>query len=126
MSDRISIEEFKSLSDKKKNKYGAVQKTYQGVKYHSTAEANYAVDLDIKKKIGEIYDWERQVPIDIKINGILWRSWKADFRVWITPDRYEIHEVKGVVTPDFKLIWKAIQILKNEQFPGVAFKLIKK
>lgn len=127
MSNTISPEQYRELSTKKsKNKYGAVRKTYKGISYDSTGEANYAAELDLKMKIGEVYKWERQVPIEININGILWTVWKADFKVWITPDTYEIHEFKGMETRDFKLIWKAIQILKEEQYPNVKFKLIKK
>lgn len=116
MKDKLTPQEYKDLIKKpKKNKYGAVSKVYKGVKYDSTLEAKYAAKLDLLKRIGEIHDWERQVSIDLNINGQEWRTWKIDFKVWVNLDHHEWHECKGVETIDFQMKRDAFNILYPDE-----------
>lgn len=124
---KLSVKDYRKMVAKRegKNKYNAKGRYYNGDYYHSTGEAKHAAKLDLQKKIGEIHDWERQVKIEIPINGKLWRTWTIDFKVWVTADRYEFHEYKGLELEDFKMKWDAIMLQKEELFPDVEFKLIK-
>jgi hypothetical protein len=55
---------------KRTSKYGAKSATYNGHTYHSMREANYAADLDLRVRAGELKEWRRQVPIDLIVNGV--------------------------------------------------------
>jgi hypothetical protein len=123
----MTAEEYNQLiaNTKKKNKYNAKRSVYKGISYDSTGEANYAATLDLRIKAGEIHHWERQVKIDIPINGKPWRSLRVDFKVYITPTVYEFHEYKGKSLPTFEMKWDAIRIQKDELFPNIKFVLIK-
>lgn len=119
---KITVDEFREIHRPGKNKYGAKKTMYRGVYYDSKLEANYAANLDIKKKAGLIHKWERQAKVDLPINGKKWYTWKIDFKVWITSDRYEYHEVKGAETAEFRLKRDAFKIL----YPNETLKIIKK
>lgn len=74
---------------------------YDGYKYPSKAEANYAMELDRRKRVGEIVSWRRQVPF--KVYDADGNSFEmvVDFLV-VFRDRQEIHEVKyGLHTDKF-------------------------
>ena len=106
----------------KKNKFGAIRKVYNGVSYDSTGEANYAALLDLRIKAGEILRVERQPKVELHINGVLWRSWRIDFKVFITEEKYEFHEFKGVETSDYKMKRDAFNII----YPHETLIIIKK
>lgn len=76
------------------SKYGNKPKAYDGNTYHSTKEADYARSLDWKKKIGEVLDWEKQVSMQISVNGEKICRYICDFVV-IYSDRTEHVDVKG-------------------------------
>ena len=85
---------------KRYNKYGAKPKEYAGIRYHSTAEANYAQTLDILKRGGAIKEWTRQVKFELGYEDI---KYVADFVVTHHDGYKEVHEVKGAETPVFRL-----------------------
>jgi hypothetical protein len=119
----IKAKDYQQMLKKSKpNKFGAKPKEYNGVMYDSTLEAEYAKKLDWLKKLGEIEDWKRQVKVNLPINGQPWRDWKLDFQVWLTKDKYEYHECKGVSTIDFQMKRDAFKIL----YPNEVLKIIKK
>ena len=106
----------------KPNKYGAKRKTYNGVSYHSTLEADYAAKLDLRIKAGEVTRWKRQPEVELKIEGRLWRKWAIDFKVFFPDGHCEWHECKGVETIDYKMKRDAFHIL----YPGEILRIIKK
>lgn len=85
------------------NKYKAERATYDGYIYHSKKEAAYAAELDLRKKAGDIVRWERQIPIDIRINGKHWRTWIIDFKVTYPDGQIEFVEVKGFQTTEYRM-----------------------
>lgn len=63
--------------------------------FRSSWEANYARYLNFLIKNKKIFKWEYEVDVfefPIKRGS---RSYLPDFKVWVTPDSFEYHEVKG-------------------------------
>jgi len=54
-------------------------------------EIEYAKELELRKKAGEILDWKYE-PFSLKLAGKTY--YKPDFLV-VFPEHFEIHEVKG-------------------------------
>lgn len=99
------------------NKYKAKKQTYNGKLFDSKGEASYCQELDWRIKAGEIQGYERQVKIELKVNGVLICNYYADFLVTDKHGAKEIHEYKGLRLPLFDLKWKLLQALKDELFP---------
>lgn len=120
----LTIEEFRDLGKSlgKKNKYGAKSVIYNGRKYHSTGEANYAMELDWRKESGDIKAITPQYPIKIVVNGVFICRYIIDFKIELKNGQIEYHEYKGAETDLFKIKWKLVKAL----YPEWNFKLIKK
>ncbi len=87
-------------------KYNAKRATYNGHTYHSGREAKYAQELDWRVKAGDLREWRRQIPIELRVNGKLICTYTIDF-VEIGKDGSETYiEVKGFETPEWRLKWK--------------------
>ncbi|OGF30763.1 hypothetical protein A2300_04005 [Candidatus Falkowbacteria bacterium RIFOXYB2_FULL_35_7] len=110
---------------KKKNKFGAILKEYNGVVYHSKREANYAKDLDTLKKAKEIKGWRRQVKISIDINGFHICNLIVDFEVTNNDESVELHEVKGFETAVYRIKKKLINATYLKNNPSVKYVVIK-
>lgn len=105
----------------KRNKYNAVKKEYNGRLYDSMKEADYAAQLDLLIKAGEVKKWEPQFKIELTSEGQHICFYLIDFKVWFTDDRIEYHEVKGKETDLWRTKWK----MSKAQYPDWNFKLIK-
>lgn len=71
--------------------------------FRSSWEANYARYLNFLKGKGEIHDWEFECTtfvFETIKRGT--RTYTPDFRVWLTAERAEWHEVKGWMDPKSK------------------------
>lgn len=92
-----------------RSKYGAKKTEYNGFVYDSKREAEYARDLDIMKQAGLIRDYERQPVFLLQErfmhNGKVIRPirYVADFRITYPDGRVEVVDVKGFMTPEFKI-----------------------
>ena len=111
---------------KKKNKFGAVKKTYKGRVYHSTAEADWAALLDLRIKAGEIKKWKPQFRIELKSNNIHVCYYYIDFKVWMSDDSIEFHEVKGKKLQEWKTKWKWMKTILKDLEPNSIMVLIQK
>ena len=99
-----------------KTYYTNAKKTeYNGYKYDSKLEAGYAQELDLRKKAGDILDWERQVILNLEVNGYLVCTYKIDFIVYHEGET-EYVECKGYPTPQWRLKWKLFEALYTK--PG--------
>lgn len=96
-----------------------------GRTFDSEKEGRYAQNLEWRRRAGEIKEYRCQVPIELKVNGVVITTYIADFRVITVSGDVEYHETKGVSTPDFKIKWKLFQVLKDEIDPGCKLILIK-
>src|SRR3990167_2203136 len=107
---------FNSLTRRKK-KYNNKTQEYNGQRYDSIKEANYAEELDWRMKAGEVSRWQRQVKIDLKINNIHITNYYIDFIVYLTNGTKQYVEVKGFETEVWRLKWKIFEAIYNEQEP---------
>jgi len=105
------------------NKYHNKITEYNGVKYHSKKEAQFAKELDLKENGGLIVSWDRQSMIQITVNKKPVCKMYLDFRVvhWKNNSEkktnIEYIELKGgraTQTPVFKLKWKLLQATRPD------------
>lgn len=106
------------------NKYHATRSEYDGIIYHSKFEAAYAKELDIRKKVGEILEWDRQVKIPLEVNGQHICDYYVDFRILYPDGHTEFVECKGFATPVFRIKWKLFEALYGNN-PKVDLTIIK-
>ncbi len=96
-------------------------KDYNGRKYHSALEANYAMELDLRKKADEIKEIIPQYKIDIRVNDIHICNYFMDFCLIMSDNTIEMHEVKGMETGLWQIKWKLARAL-NPQWKFVLIK----
>lgn len=89
-----------------RDKYKNVRQTFNNYSYDSKLEAEYAQDLDLRKKAHDIKDWRRQVKIPLSINGQLICNYYIDFVIEHNDGSEEYVEVKGFKTDLWRLKWK--------------------
>src|SRR4051812_1016338 len=95
--------------DFKKSKYSNVSTMYNGRKYDSMKEANYARDLDYRKHAGEILEIIPQYKIDLRVNGRHITNYYCDFKVILADGSVQFHEVKGLIIQPFPLKWALLE-----------------
>lgn len=111
--------------DFKKAKYNNKSTMYNGRKYDSYKEANYARDLDWRIKAGEIKEVIPQYKIDLRVNGVHIANYFVDFKVIMKDDSIQFHEVKGMVLPLWQMKWRILEATVNEIEPGAELIVIK-
>lgn len=92
-----------------KRKYGNIKKEYNGIIYDSSFEADQAFELDMRIKAKDIKSWERQVKLDLKVNGQHITNYYIDFIVHHNDGRREFLEVKGFETETWKLKYRIFE-----------------
>lgn len=113
------------MIEKRYNKYKAEKQTFGGRSYHSKKEADYAVNLEWRKKAGEIKEIIPQYKLDIRVNGKHITNYFIDFKVVLSDDTIELIEVKGFETDVWRLKWKLTEALLDEIEPGAKLILVK-
>ena len=107
-----------------KNAWSHIKKQeYNGSRYDSRFEANYAAELDLRKKAGEIKDWQRQVKIPLDVNGYHISNYYIDFVVYHSDGIVEYVELKGRKTDIWILKWKLFEALYSEK-PDVVLTVV--
>lgn len=102
---------------RKRNKFGAVKTIAQdGLKRDSKFEANVADDLLLRKKAGDIKDYDNQYKVEMwayREDGVkaFMVSHKVDFRIHHNDGSFELYEAKGVETADYKFRRKMLENL---------------
>ena len=109
-----------------KGKYHNKTQHYNGRNYDSKLEAHYAEELDWRKKAGEIKEIIPQFRIQIKVNETHIANYYIDFKLIMSDDSVQFHEVKGFETEVWRLKWKLCQALADEIEPGAEWFVIKK
>ncbi len=89
------------------NKYNAKKTVYNGIRFDSMFEADIAKELDLRKHAGEILDYDRQFKVEMWAHDSEGRpafkvSHRVDFRIHHKDGSFELYEVKGVETTDYK------------------------
>jgi len=110
------------------SKYGAKKVTIDGITFDSKAEGRYYEHLQKLKKSGLVEDFSMQKPFTLldrfahPQTGRIVRAitYKADFEVIYTDGRIEVVDIKGFLTPEFKI--KAKMFMFRYQIPLVLLK----
>lgn len=100
----------------------AKKTTYNNYQYDSKFEANYAQELDLRKKAGDIKDWERQKTLELVVNGFIVCTYRVDFVVYHNDGTIEYVETKGWWSPYAKLKFKLFEALFDK--PGVKITVV--
>lgn len=99
----------------KRSKFGNKITEYDGRKYHSTKEANYARELDLLKNAQNdsqrVLKWEPQVRYDLVVKEQHIAVYVLDFLVQYADGRQEHVDVKGVRTDVYKMKKKMMKAL---------------
>ena len=98
----------------RKNKYNSKRTKYNDRYYDSTLEAAYAEDLDWRIKAREIKEVIPQFKISIDINNVHIANYYMDFKVELPDGRIEMHEVKGMETPIWRMKWRLAKALNPD------------
>lgn len=92
------------------NKYRA-KPVYSGnVRFDSTIEYKRYLDLVLMQENGMVTNLERQVTLDLVVNGHQIGKVRPDFR-YVLEGKTIVEDVKGFVTPDWRVRWKLAQAL---------------
>ena len=95
--------------NEKRAKYHNRSSIYNGISYHSELEAFHAAELDLRMRIGEIVSWERQVRLDLKVNGMHINNYYIDFIAHLPDGSREFIECKGMELEPWKTNWKILE-----------------
>lgn len=107
-----SCAKFRRVS---RNKYFAQRAEYQGGTYHSKRERDYAFELDLRLRAGEIKAIRRQVPIRLDVNGSHICNYVIDFVVEYPDGVEEFIEVKGFETQEWRFKWRVFEALYKDR-----------
>lgn len=107
------------------SKYKAVKQKFEGKTYDSKKEAQYAQQIEWRKKVGEIKEIIPQFKIELYVNGSKICNYYVDFKLIMPDGSIEFHEVKGFETDVWKLKWKLTEALLEEIEPNGKLVLIK-
>ena len=90
------------------NKYRNTKTECDGLIFDSKHESEVYRELMLRAKAKEIYDLERQVPFDIRVNGFLIGKYIADFTyMTFANDVFTVVDAKSEVTKKLPLyLWK--------------------
>jgi len=89
---------FLKNKDAKQSKYRNKWVEIDGIKFQSTGEGNYYVELKRLKLAGEIKDFKRQVAFPLLVNGIDVCKYVSDFVIQHYNGTYEIIDYKSRFT----------------------------
>ena len=129
LSPRISPEEYRQLMAQQAqwtHKYHIAapeDRTYNGIVYHSKAEARTAWTLDRQLQQGQITGWERQVRFPLVVNDQDVGYYTADFVVTHLDATRELIEVKGFFTKEAKFRWRVFLALYQRQWGALGWKI---
>lgn len=98
---------------KKRNKYGAVKTTIDGITFDSKAEAAHYAKLRLQEKAKLISHLEIHPSWKFVINGHKIGKYTADFSFRDGDHQLHVQDVKGVKARDFTLRCKLMRALYN-------------
>ena len=90
-----------------KHKYNAIKTECDGIKFDSKKEAQYYRDLKLRKAVGEVIQYLRQVPFHLP-GGV---RYIVDFMEFHSDGTVHFVDVKGMQTKDFIMKKKMVESL---------------
>ena len=91
------------------NKYHSNSTQFEGITYHSKLEAAYAEELSLRVMAKDIKSWERQVKLDLKVNGQHITNYYIDFIIHHNDGSREFVETKGLELGEWKMKWRILE-----------------
>lgn len=95
------------------SKYHNIKTVVNGITFDSKREAFYYNLYRKLEKTKEIFNLQRQIPYVFKLNDKKIFTYKADFQYTDTDGKTHVIDVKGVLTPVFRLKKKLIEAQHN-------------
>ncbi len=92
-----------------KRKYHNKSSIYNEISYHSKLEADYAAQLDMRIRAKDIVRWERQVKLDLKVNGVHIANYYIDFIIHYPDGHREFCEIKGMILSTWEIKWRILE-----------------
>lgn len=101
-----------------KNRYYTTKsvKGNDGKIYDSKFEAGYGEELRLRKRAGQIKDYQTQINFPLIVGKYNVGTYIADFVVYHNNGDEEIVETKGYMTDVFKLKWRLMEAIYNEKY----------
>ncbi len=90
-----------------RHKYNAVRTEANGRTYDSKKEAEYAANLELKKRAGDVVFWLEQVPLKLP-GGVVYR---CDFQEFRSDGTVAFVEVKGFENQTWKVKKRLVESL---------------
>ena len=87
----------------RKHKYNAKPKIVDGIRFASTREAKRYAELKLLRRGGKINSLEIQPKYPLEVNGVKICTYIGDFRYFDRIGVLHVEDVKGIITPIFKL-----------------------
>lgn len=94
-------------------KYHNIKTVVNGITFDSKREAFYYNLYRKLEKAKEIFSLQRQIPYVFKFNDKKIFTYKADFQYTDSDGKTHVIDVKGVLTPVFRLKKKLIEAQHN-------------
>lgn len=94
---------------KSASKYHSNTTQVDGITYASKLEAGYAQELQLRVHAKDIKSWDRQVKLDLKVNGMHITNYYIDFIVHHNDGSREFVELKGMELGEWKLKWRILE-----------------
>lgn len=107
------------------SKFRNVRQTYNGVNFHSKAEAQVAAELDLRVRAGDILGYDRQFKCDLTANGKHIANYYCDFRLHLIDGSYELLEVKGWEGEVYRLKRKLLEAVWLPEHPDHVYTIYK-
>ena len=107
------------------NKYKNIRQTYNGRSYASKLEAQYAYELDLRKKAGEVIDWKPQFKVDLRVNGIHITNHYVDFWVKLKDGSEQLVECKGLETDLWRIKRNLLEATFLKERPEIEYIVVK-
>lgn len=95
------------------SKYHNIKTVVNGITFDSKREAFYYNLYRKLEKAKKIFNLQRQIPYVFKLNDKKIFTYKADFQYTDLDDKTHVIDVKGVLTPVFRLKKKLIEAQHN-------------
>jgi hypothetical protein len=111
-----------------KTKYGNVPTVFDGVKYDSKREAEFAQELKLLMHVqgpGRVESWDRQIRFPLIVNDVTVGHLVVDFLVRYADGRKELVEIKSTATqtPLFKFKLKVFAATWLRDHPDIDYRI---
>lgn len=101
----------------------AKKQEYNGFRYDSGFEADYARELDLRVKAKDIKSYDRQVNLELIVNDYIVCTYRIDFIIYHNDGIIEYVEIKGWQSDTWKLKWKLFEALYADK-PDVKLTIV--